>query len=377
MWIDMSNKRFRRLNASIGARLKHRLPALDGLFTPTRGIAAIIIVVTLWMASGIFTHGKVVKQEEKQAMKVKTLESSASPKQTTLIYSGITKAEKSATLRPEVAGAITKVYAKDGDFLRAGTIIIKIDEENRKKLYEQAQSELQSAKMQFEAARIIYEKKLSSKNHFIEAKSKLNMAEAAMERARLGLEKTSIRAPFDGYIEAIKVKEGDYVATAIGSIIGQFSSFDKLIAIFHVPYADLDSIKESSRATLTTENGKKIEGKVTCIGRVAEQNTRTFPVEVTIDNGKHALRIGETITAELLRESGGRLHYVPKSSIVLDGSGKIGVRVLGAIGEVLTKNINIEDEDNKGFWISGLADKESIITMGAAYVADGEIVQVD
>src|SRR5258706_7747588 len=100
MWIDMSNKRFRRLNASIGARLKHRLPTLGGAFTPSRGIAAIIILVTLWMASGIFTHGKTVKQEVKQVMKVKTVESASSPKQTTLVYSGITKAEKSATLRP-------------------------------------------------------------------------------------------------------------------------------------------------------------------------------------------------------------------------------------------------------------------------------------
>jgi multidrug efflux system membrane fusion protein len=329
------------------------------------------------MISGVFTNGKEVKQEARQAVKVKAVESIALDRQTILILSGVTKAEKTATLRPEVAGAVSKVYAKDGEYLKAGDIILKIDEENRRKLHEQAHSELQSAKIQFEAARVLYEKKLSSKNHFIEAKSKLSMAEAAFERARLAFEKTSIRAPFDGYIDTIKVKEGDYISTSIGSIVGQFSSFDKLIATFYVPHCDLDSIQESSDAIIITIGGKKITGRITFIGKVAEQDTRTFPVEVTIDNGEHALRIGETVTAELLRKVNGNMHYIPKSSIVLDADGKIGVKVLDDRKEVMTKNISIEDEDKNGFWISGLNDKECIITVGAAAVTDGEKVQVN
>lgn len=367
----MFNNKFNRFT-----RNSEPFTALSRIFTPLRFMILVLIVIGLWMASGSF-KAKVKKEDVRQAIKVRTMESKAASKSTILQFNGVTKSHKSITIRPEVAGAVTKVFAKDGDFLKAGSVILKIDEENRKKLYQQAESELGSARIQFEAARITYEKKFSSKNYFIEANSKLKMAEASLESARRALEKTSIKAPFDGYIEAIKVKEGDYVSNSIGSVIGQFSSLDSLIATAYASQADLDFINNAKEATVISASDNKIPGKITFVGRVADASTRTFPVEISVDNKQQLLRIGESVTVELKGNSTEGLHYIPKSSVVLDSLGKISIKTLGPDGSVATKCVIIKDEDSNGFWISGLDDIESIITMGASFVAEGEKVQVE
>lgn len=372
----MFNNKFSRFNTPFEPGLNRYFTVFRSMFTPMRFMVLVLIVIGLWMASGAF-KSKEKRVEAKQAVKVRTMESKAAPKSTVLQFNGITKSHKSITIRPEVAGAVTKVFAKDGDFLKAGTVILQIDQENRKKLYQQAESELNSAKIQFEAARITYEKKFSSKNYFIEANSKLKMAEASLESARRALEKTTIKAPFDGYLEAIKVKEGDYVANAIGSVIGQFSSMDSLIATVYASQSDLEFIDHAAEAIVVGANDTRIPGKVTFVGRVADASTRTFPVEVTISNAKQLLRIGESVTVELKGDTDEGLHYIPKSSVVLDSVGKIGIKVLSRDGSVATKNVTIRDEDHNGFWISGLEEVESIITMGAAFVAEGDQVQVE
>ncbi len=361
---------------ALKSAINRRSTILKSMFTPVRLLVFILIIISLWMASGIF-KSKEKEVEIKQAVKVKVIESESSARNMSLQFNGVTKSDKSITLRPEVSGAVTKVFAKDGDFLNAGQIILKIDEENRKKLYQQALSELGSAKIQFKAARITYEKKFSSKNYLIEATSKLKMAEAGLESAQRTLEKTIVKAPFNGYLESIKVKEGDYVSNSIGSVMGQFSSMDIVIATIYASQSDLHFIHKASDATIINSNNLLIPGAITFIGRVADPATRTFPVEITVDNRKHLLRIGESITVELRGNSDEDLHYVPKSSLVLDSLGRISVKTLCKNGNVITKNIGIKDEDSNGFWISGLGKIESIITVGASFVAEGDKPQVE
>jgi multidrug efflux system membrane fusion protein len=326
------------------------------------------------MVSGLFKN-KTHQQPTKQIAKAKVVKSQAQLRSTSLRFNGVTKAHKGATLRPEVAGIVSKVIAHNGDFLREGEGILKIDEENRKKLYQQAKSELESAKMQFAAARIVYEKQLSSKNNLVDATSKLNRAEALFEKAKLELEKTNIKAPFDGYVDAIKVKEGDYISNSIGSIICQFSSLEKLVALIHASQADLNSINELSTANIITSKNAVIPGKVIFIGKVADPATQTFPVEIEIKNAESQLRIGESIVVEVQSDSPLLAHYIPKSALILDAKGRIGVKTLNPDGMVITKNIDIIDEEVDGFLVGGLSDQESIITMGAAFVIDGEKIE--
>ncbi|MDF3046911.1 MAG: transporter [Candidatus Midichloriaceae bacterium] len=352
--------------------LKHNVKSLS----PIKIAGIILVILSLWMASGIFKH-KTTTQPAKPVAKAKVVKSQAQLRNTSLRFNGVTKAHKGATLRPEVSGIVSKVIAHNGDFLKEGEVILKIDEENRKKLYQQAKSELESAKMQFAAARIVYEKQLSSKNNFVDATSKLNMAEAHFEKAKLELEKTNIKAPFDGYVDSINVKEGDYISNSIGSIICQFSSLEKLVAIIHASQADLNFINESSTANIITSKGAIIPGKVIFIGKVADPLTQTFPVEIEIKNAESQLRIGESIVVEVQSDTPLLAHYIPKSSLVLDSQGRIGVKTLSPDGIVMTKSIDIIDEEVDGFLVDGLSDEEYIITMGAAFVVDGEKIEDD
>lgn len=343
-----------------------------GLSKSARIVVTILAIAVLWMLTGIFGDGHKQIQSEKKFVKLKIVESVATERPLFILLNGVTKPEQGVVLRPEIDGAITKVIARDGDFLKAGQPIVTIDEENRRQLLAQAQSQMQSAKLQFQAAQKLFDKKLGSQTQLSDAKALLQSAEAGMSIAKSNLDKATIRAPFDGYVDLIRVKKGDYVSNVLQSVICEFTSTNKLKVSTFVSQVDVQNISEGLKAGVDLPNGIKREGVVTFVSKVADPSTRTFPVDIAVDNSDNLLRVGESVKVTLGVDGDVKLHKIPKSGIVLDLAGNIGVKVVDPDSRVLTKEIKIVDEDADAFWVSGLDEQERIIIFGAQYVQDGD-----
>jgi multidrug efflux system membrane fusion protein len=113
---------------------------------------------------------------------------------------------------------------------------------------------------------------------------------------------------------------------------------------------------------------------VNFIGKMADPITKTFPIDLIIDNNGYNFRVGENIRVEALYTYDRPLHYIPKSCLVLSDDGEIAVRVIDENSIARRMRIIVRDEDEEGFWISGLHDEEDIITIGVAYVPDNQKV---
>ena len=113
-----------------------------------------------------------------------------------------------------------------------------------------------------------------------------------------------------------------------------------------------------------------MQGRVTFLSRSADELTRTFRVEVTVENPDLAISDGQT--AEILIAADGRLaHLIPQSSLTLDDDGLIGVRTVNPDNVVRFYPITVLRDTANGVWVDGLPETVDIITVGQEFVVDG------
>lgn len=357
----------------------HKYEKFRSLNTSTQVMIIISLAFVLWMASGVFSRKTHDDVNVNKLANVKTVESHAVYKSIPIKLSGVLKSLNTIDLKAEVDGKVHEVVAKDGEFLKKGSIIAVLDTEDKKKLYDTAIFNLESAKLNLKSTQTLYEKKLSSDNALSLARSNFRAAEAALEKAKTDFDKTVVKAPFDGFIDLILIHKGDFLSSMNSTnIVAKFSTLDPILVYADIPQNKVEMVDMDSEVIVRKlYTHEERFGKMKFISKQANPDTRTFYVEVQLDNKDNYFAIGTSAEVIILSKEKYALHYQPKSSIVLDSSGRVSIKTVDENNIVHINNVDIVDEDDKGFFIKGLKEHEKIITLGAAYVKEGQEVVVE
>ncbi len=169
------------------------------------------------------------------------------------------------------------------------------------------------------------------------------------------------------------IEVGGYLAA--GGACGVVIELDPLKIAGDVPETEIGKVKLGAPAHATLASGETINAVVYYIAKDADPQTRTYPVVLIAQNPGSAVRSG--LSAEV-RIDAGRIdaHLVPSSSLVLDSAGRQGVRYIGPGGLVAFAPVKVLDETSGGVWVSGLNGPVRVITVGQAYVSEGQRVHV-
>ena len=203
-------------------------------------------------------------------------------------------------LRALERGYLQKIFVDEGQFVKKGQILFQI----MPKLYE---AEMQIAKAEANFAEIEYKntKRLADSdvvapNELAMAKAKLDKANAQLSLAKVHLQFTEIRAPFDGIIDRFQVKLGSLVDE--GDLLSNLSNNSKMWVYYNVPeaeYLDFKTNQEKNNNTkvnLLMANNKYFEypGIVETIEADFNNETGNISFRATFPNPKGLLRHGET-----------------------------------------------------------------------------------
>lgn len=203
-------------------------------------------------------------------------------------YAAKLEASKDVVVLPKVSGEIKEILFKDGDFVKKGTILYKIDDEQYKANLDLALADISVARANYENAsadfnrtKDLYNKKAVSKKEFDakeatykSAKASLNRANASYKLAKLNYDYTSVKAPFDGYLQASLIDVGGY-AIANNTKLVQIVDQDNLKATFFISDTNMEQIKRNQNDLKKAKasfdlNGKTYEGEVEFISNYNE-----------------------------------------------------------------------------------------------------------
>ncbi len=341
--------------------------------------ASIAVLVGLWMLSGQLGSSETQQSltnipalgqnAARSSVRVRT--QSAEEVQRTIVVNGKTAPARIVELSAETDGRVEFIGAERGRNISRGELIVRLDERDRSARLSQALATVKQREVEFEAREKLKTESYVSEAQLQEAVAALEAAKAELTRAQLDLTYMMIRAPFDGALQSRIVEVGDFVKR--GDPIATFVDNRTIIVTanlseFDTRYVNVDDMAEARLAT-----GGTVRGRIRYVAPVADEATRTFTVELEVDNSDGKLRPGGTAELRIPAESL-LAHRVSPSLLTLDDAGNVGIKIINDQGKVEFVVADIALSSADGVWIAGLPPTVTIITVGQGFVATGSVV---
>jgi len=339
------------------------------------GIAAAIAV---WLMTGHVDEGDgaganagrpVARPDARTSVRVRT--QTAEPVTRMIAVNGRTAPARIVELNAETDGRVVVTDAERGTRLDAGKIIVRLDERDRSARLAQARATVRQRELEYEARRKLEGQSYVSEAQLQEAAALLETARAELVRAELDIEHMLIRAPFDGALQDRMVEIGDYVKA--GDPVAKFVDERTLIVSADVSEFDARYVIKNNPGSARLATGQVVVGRIRYVAPVADEATRTFRVELEVDNAAGEYRGG--VTAELMLPAETIFaHKVSPSLLTLDDEGTLGIKTVNDDGQVEFHPADIAVSSSDGVWIAGLPHTASIITVGQGFVTEGAVV---
>ncbi len=286
---------------------------------------------------------------------------------------GRTEAPRTVQVRAETAGLVAATPTPKGAWVHAGQVLCHLAVDARQASLDQAKAKLRSTELTYQANQKLQAKGFRSETQVLAAKADLDQASAAVRAADVGIKQIDIRAPFAGVFDTRDIEVGGYLST--GQSCGTVVELDPILIVGDVPEADAAKITVGSIGVAKLTTGGELVGRVRFVARQADANTRTYHVEIIAANPGH--RFSSGLSGEITIKAGqGAAHLVPTSALVLDTGGRQGVRFVNEANQVGFAPVKVLEETADGVWVTGLTGAARVITVGQAYVSEGQTVRV-
>ncbi|PLX56097.1 MAG: efflux transporter periplasmic adaptor subunit [Chromatiales bacterium] len=350
------------------------------IFARKPWILAVIIAVavTLWMLSGEIGEpprspagADTADTSDPSLAEVRVRRVASEPVVRYVTINGRTEPSRTVALDAQTDGRVVEIFINRGQPARRGAAILKLDERDRAARLSEARAVLKQRELEFEARQKLKLEGYVSETQLAEGEALLERARAEVKRAELDLERMVVSAPFNGNVQDLMVEVGDYLQ--VGDPVAEFVDNETLLVSGSVSEMERDRLAGNETGEVRLVTGATASGKIRYLAPVADAATRTFRVEVAIDNRERRLPSG--VTAELRLPVGEvDAHLVSPALLSLDDDGKVGVKILDEDGRVVFVNANVAASTADGIWLAGLPHITTFVTVGHGFVSDGERV---
>jgi multidrug efflux system membrane fusion protein len=344
-------------------------------------IAIIIaLAVAAWLLSGQFgreeDHAEAAlpaaAHAEPAPPKVRVSERLAQPHTAEIVLRGRTEAARIVELKAETRGKVVEILAEEGAYVRAGDVLLRLAADDRLAKLRQAKALLAQRQIEFDSSKALSAKGYRAETEVAAATARLEEAKAAVASMEIDLGYTTISAPFDGVIERRAVEIGDFVD--VGNPVATIVDLDPIRVVGHVVESNVAKLRPGMAGAAALVTGETLQGTLSFVGAMADEQTRTFRVELEIPNPDRSVVQG--ISAEM-RVPVAELpaHQVSPAILTLTDDGKIGVKTVNAENIVEFHAVQIVGDGPDGVWLAGLPERARFITVGQDFVVTGQKVE--
>lgn len=346
---------------------------------------AIAILIMAWLLSGVLTaeapeiNPSIEEQQTNNASvrsdlvptRVRVTRMNAIEKIRFETIRGKTQNKRTVAVRAEIDGKIVSRRVEKGDEVAAGQVLCELAMEDRQSSLTEAKEAVTQAQLEYKGAQRLKAKGYNSENAIASARAKLASTLAVLDRRELSITKTQIKAPFSGIVEDVHMELGEYVMG--GAPCATIVDLNPMLIVGRVSEKSILDIQPGIIAGGILTDGREVQGPVTFLGQQSDAQTRTYSVEIEIDNSNRSLRSG--ITTEILIPVERVLaQKISPALFSLDDSGGYGVRLIDENNIVTFYTVTIIAEDEDGVWVTGLPNTSDVITVGQELVVPGERV---
>ena len=289
---------------------------------------------------------------------------------------GTLQAQEVSPLSPKVPGNVAAVLVDIGAPVKAGDVLLELDDTGFNLAAKQAEAIFRQAENQYKRARALLAEKVIPESRFDAAEAAYVISREAWSIAKEHLKNTKIPAPIDGTVVDRTVEVGQSVAPGVQMlrIVNQTS----LKMDVDLPEKDLSRVTPETLALIIVDAFPEgtFTGKVVVINPMVKRKTRTFRARIELPNPAGKLVDGMFARVRLSVGEKNAL-AVPRDALVrLPGSGTHYVFVVDG-EKAIKRQVKIgKPQDQFAEILSGLSEGERVVTSGTGRLRSGTRVRV-
>jgi RND family efflux transporter MFP subunit len=332
-------------------------------------------IFTLVLAACSAKKETPIESTEKKGVPVKIEKMEATTKPLPIVSSGKLNAKEEIRLSFKIGGIVNAVYAQEGQYVKKGTLLAKLDQQEIASQVTQANAGLEKAKRDLQRAETLYQDTVVTLEQVQNARTAVEVAQANVKISAFNQQYAAIYAPVSGRIIKKLAEKNEVLGP--GSPVYLLAATDKA-PVIRVGLSDKDVVKielgDTADVQFDAYDNVSFKATVTEIAASASQGIGTFEVELMVEKGKYNLKQG-FVGKVAIYPSGQEPYYqVPVSAVFEADKKTVYVFVPDEKQEKATKIALQTNGIGENFLI---VKKDSdlhlpyIITEGNAYLKNG------
>lgn len=287
---------------------------------------------------------------------------------------GNVESRTNVNISAEMMGRLTTLNIKEGQYVRKGRILATINADNLEKTIDEVKLQLDFATTVFEKRDRLWKKNIGTEIDYLQAKNTKESLEKQLATLKTQLAKAKIKAPFNGTVDRVAVRQGEVVQP--GQPVALLVSNSDIYIAAEVSEAYVDRFRKGDRVNVTIPAlGKVFDTELLSIGRVINPTNRTFKIEVRLPQVAPSLKTNLITRIKLTDYTAENAIIIPSRVIQEDLRGNF----VYCVNDKKVEKVHVKpgySYDNYTEVISGLKGGETIVDKGSRTVTEGSIVSI-
>ncbi len=302
-------------SAALGkAEQKHRLRRVI-LIVAALGVAAI--------AYELFWPARVAPVNARPAVPVTVAAVARQPMPVRLDTIGTVQTIANVSVKSRIDGVITGVLIQDGQYVKTGDVMFKLDDRAARAQLEQYRAQLDNAKADVARYKPLVSKEFISRQQYDTAVANQDMLQAQVDNFAAQLSYDTIAAPIDGRVGTITIKTGNSIKANDVPLV-TINQVSPIYVGFTLPQSELPGIRQAMTdgdvavaAIASGDTGAPVMGKIAFFDNTIDTNSGTIAVRAVFDNARERLWPGEFVNVSVTERTDPDALTVPQSAVLI------------------------------------------------------------
>ncbi len=360
--------------AALGkAEQKHSLRRIV-LIVAALGVAAI--------AYELFWPARIAPVGAPPAVPVTVAAVARQPMPVRLDTIGTVQTIANVSVKSRIDGVITDVLIQDGQYVKAGDVMFKLDDRAAKAQLEQYQAQRDNAKADVARYKPLVGKEFISRQQYDTAVANQDMLQAQVDNFAAQLSYDTITAPIDGRVGTITIKTGNSIKANDVPLV-TINQVTPIYVGFTLPQSELPGIREAMHngdvavtAIASGDSGAPVAGKIAFFDNTIDTNSGTIAVKAVFDNAQERLWPGEFVNVSVTERTDPDAITVPQAAVLI-GQNTTYVYVIKDDSTAEMRPVKVaRTVDGISVITDGLSPGERVATDGQLRLTTGSRVDV-
>jgi membrane fusion protein, multidrug efflux system len=289
-------------------------------------------------------------------------------------------AENIAYVTPRGMGGMVKaIYVKEGQEVRKGQLLMRLDNAVEQTQLEQLQTQLSYAKDIYQRQQNLWSQNIGTEVQLLTAKNNVETLEKQMATAQEQLSNANVYAQISGVADQVNIKVGETFSPQSATMAGiRIVNTNDLKVVAAVPenYLGRIGVGTTLLVTLPEDNTDTLRTKVNVVGKIIDPNTRAFEIEARIPTRKN-FKPNQLAILKIQDYAASTAISIPVNTLQNDDKGKFVMVAVKENGKMIARKRPISIGQFYGDRLevkNGLQTGDTLIVEGFQGLYDGQLI---